>query len=88
MTTSGLDMVSVAEPTVVLSRPATSTVLDRPFAVEIKSVLSRELTVLKMRSETEPTVLVDGSCAEPTVLDSMSQMEQYYGNFLGSRNTT
>ncbi len=61
VTTSGLDMVSVAEPTVVLSRPTMSTVLDRPFPIEVKSVLSRELTVLKMRSETEATVLVDRS---------------------------
>jgi hypothetical protein len=76
VTTSGLDMVSVAEPTVVLSRPTLSTVLDRPFPIEVKSVLSRELTVLTMRSETELIVPVDCSCAEPTVLESMSQMEQ------------
>jgi hypothetical protein len=61
VTTSGLDMVSVAEPTVVVSRPTKSTVLDRPFPIEDKSLLSSELTVLKMRSETEPTVPIDRS---------------------------
>ncbi len=76
VTTSDLDIVSVAEPTVVLSRSAMSTVLDRPFAIDVKSVLSRELTVLTMRSETEPTVPVDHSSAELTVLESMSQMEE------------